>query len=827
MWRVLSWIATCLTLMILGGATAVFWLFYHYGKGLPDCDQLARYNPPVVSRFYAGDGHLFAEYATQKRVFIPISAIPPHIIRTFLAAEDKNFYQHGGIDFTGVVRALWTNFQNLGSQRRPMGGSTITQQVAKNFLLGSNEVSFTRKIKEAILAFRIEQAISKEKILENYFNEIYLGHGCYGIVAAALTYFNKSLEELTIQEAAFLAGLPKAPSRYDPIREPTLAKDRRDWVIEQMVSYKVITAKEGNAAKEKPIVLQKRDPDQVVTADYFAEDVRRHLVELYGDKALYEEGLTIKTTLNPQLQKFAEKALHQGLITYDRRHGWRGALTQLTVTQLQKWPEVLETIPLPVGAAPWMLAVVLKVSPAQVEIGFSAEKQGKISLESLKWARPALKDGEVGPAVLRPEDVLARGDVILVAPEEGQKGFYTLQQIPEANGAIVVMEPSTGRVLALVGGYRFQTSQFNRATQALRQAGSAFKPFVYLAAFEKKFSPTMLVNDAPISIPLGPGLGFYEPKNITKECYGPTTLRVALEKSRNIVPVRLAAEHVGMRRIAKIAEKFGIMKKMPRQLAMVLGAGETTLLSLTTAYAMVANGGRRIKPVFIDVIHDRQGRILLRTDERKCKGCLASFRDQPLPPDIVDEREQVADPIALYQLTSILQGAVQRGTARSLKTLNHVVAGKSGTSNDCRDGWFMGIHPEMTVGIWIGYDNFRTLGEKETGGRVAAPICRDFFENALKNKLPRPFPIPSGVRLVRVNPVTGKPATLQDKNVIFEAFRADKSDLFLAERKEASSPPLPPPPVPLTPEVEALTVPLSIPPDEEADIQVTGTGGVY
>lgn len=852
MWKLLGWVVTGLTIAVLGGISVVFWLFYHYGKGLPDCDQLAQYNPPVVSRLYSGDGHLFAEYAAQKRVFIPVAAIPPHIIRTFLAAEDKNFYQHAGLDFTGIARALWTNLLNRSTQKRPVGGSTITQQVAKNFLLGSNEVSFERKIKEAILAFRIEKTFSKEKILELYLNEIYLGHGFYGVAAAALNYFNKSLEELTIQEAAFLAGLPKAPSRYDPVRMPDLARSRRDWVIGRMIEDKVISPEEGVIAKEKQIVLQKREPDQVVNADYFAEEVRRRLVELYGEKALYEEGLTIKTTLTPQLQKFAEQALHQGLITYDRRHGWRGPVTRMTITQLHKWVEVLEELPLPAGTNSWQLAVVLAVDKDHVDIGLTSKKQGKIPLEALKWARIALKEGKVGPAVTKPADILVRGDVILVAPEANHPDFYTLEQIPEVNGAIIVMDPLTGRVLALVGGYSFQASQFDRATQAMRQPGSVFKTFVFLAALEKGLSPTTLINDAPISIPLGPGLGLYEPNNITKQFYGPTTLRVGLEKSRNIVTVRLAAEHVGMRRIARITEKFGVMKKMPLQLSMALGAGETTLLSLTTAYAMLANGGKRIIPTLIDVIHDRQGHILLRTDGRQCKECLSAFKDQPHPPEIVDEREQVCDPVVLYQLVSILEGVIQRGTAQSLKTLNQLIAGKTGTSNDFRDAWFIGIHPKMAVGIWVGFDNFRTLGDKEGGSRVAAPICLSFMKEALKNSLPCPFPIPKGVRLARVHPATGKPATAQDKNAIFEAFRSDKPEVILSKTQEfkVSTPlaevetsvtisPPPPPlvasPPPLNTLEGAVPPPVTIIPSsplpEEIRVEnappVTGTGGVY
>ncbi|MGL4825541.1 MAG: penicillin-binding protein 1A [Alphaproteobacteria bacterium] len=776
--KLISWIFTWIVLLFLAGCGAVFWIFYHYGQGLPDYEKLAQYEPPVLSRLYASDGRLFREYAEQKRVFIPVSAVPPSVIQTFLVAEDKNFYEHFGLDILGIGRAALTNLANRG-QKRPVGASTITQQVAKNFLLASNEVSLERKIKEAILALRIEKAFPKNKILELYLNEIYLGRGSYGIAAAALTYFNKSLEELNIEEAAFLAGLPKAPSRYDPIQAPTLAKSRRDWVIGRMVEEGVITFEEGRKAQQEPILLRKRGVEQVVVADYFAEEVRRQLVQRYGEKALYKEGLVVKTSLNPRLQKIAEKALQTGLKSYDRRHGWRGPVRHLSLFQMRQWTEIFGKTQAPPGVTPWILGLVLQVTPSKAEIVLQNGDYGHIPLENLKWARRALKEGRVAQEVRKASDVLERGNIVLVQPDlnppepSNAKGRYTLEQMPQANGGVVVLDPLTGRILALVGGYSFESSQFDRATLAMRQSGSAFKPFVYLAALEKGMTPSSLVNDAPISIPLGRGLGFYQPNNITKQFYGPTTLRVALEKSRNVVTVRLAAEYVGIKRIADLTERLGIMKKMPRQFAMALGAGESTLLALTTAYGMVANGGKRIAPTFIDLIHNRHGQILFNAETRTCKGCQESFEAQPTPPSIVDKRDQVVDPVAAYQLISMLEGVIQRGTGRLLRELGRPLAGKTGTTNSFRDGIFVGVSPELVVGIFIGHDDFKTLGDKETGARVAAPVFLEFGKEAFEGLAVTPFKIPPGVRLVRIHSATGLPASAKDTNTIFEAFRSD------------------------------------------------------
>lgn len=787
--KLISWMFTWIVFLFLAGCGAVFWVFYHYGQGLPDYEKLAQYEPPVLSRLYASDGRLFREYAEQKRVFIPVNAVPPSVIRTFLVAEDKNFYEHFGLDILGIGRAALTNLANRG-QKRPVGASTITQQVAKNFLLASNEVSLERKIKEAILALRIEKAFSKNKILELYLNEIYLGRGAYGVAAAALTYFNKSLEELNIEEAAFLAGLPKAPSRYDPVQAPVLAKSRRDWVIGRMVEEGVITFEEGRKAQQEPILLRKRGVEQGVLADYFAEEVRRQLVQRYGEKALYKEGLVVKTSLNPKFQKIAENALQTGLKSYDRRHGWRGPVRHLSLFQMRQWTEIFGKMQVPPGTKSWVLGLVLQVTPSKAEIVLQNGDYGHIPLENLKWARRALKEGTVGQEVRKASDVLERGDVVLMQPDLSQpeqsssKGRYTLEQMPEANGGMVVLDPLTGRILALVGGYSFESSQFDRATLAIRQSGSAFKPFVYLAALEKGMTPSSLVNDAPISIPLGRGLGFYQPNNITKQFYGPTTLRVALEKSRNVVTVRLAAEYVGIKRIADLTERLGIMKKMPRQFAMALGAGESTLLALTTAYGMVANGGKRIAPTFIDLIHNRHGQILFNAETRTCKCCQESFESQPTPPSIMDKREQVVDPVAAYQLISMLEGVIQRGTGKLLRELGRPLAGKTGTTNSFRDGIFVGVSPELVVGIFIGHDDFKTLGDKETGSRVAVPVFLEFGKEAFKGLAVTPFKIPPGVRLVRVHPATGLPASAKDTHTIFEAFRSDGKEDEIPEEKD-------------------------------------------
>jgi len=774
-----GFIGTLLFLALLGGA-GVLYLFYHYGRDLPDYRQLADYEPPTVTRLHAGDGRLLVEYATEKRVYVPVKAIPRRVINAFLAAEDKNFYSHPGVDFISVARAIVTNVGNIARSRRPVGASTITQQVAKNFLL-TNEVSITRKIKEAILAFRIEQAFDKDRILDLYLNEIYLGFGSYGVAAAALNYFNKSLDELTVAEAAYLAALPKAPNNYHPIRKHQAALARRDWVIGRMLEDGRIGFDEAEAAWAAPLLVHRVDPTEIVRADHFVEEVRRELAAIYGETNLYEGGLSVRTTLDPRLQSIADRVLRAGLIAYDRRHGWRGPVAtlgeEIFAADSGGWRDALAAIEPPKGADPWRLAVVTGLDGTQAEIGFGDGATGYIPMAELTWARPWRQDQKVGAKPKRPDAVLSVGAVVLVEPVaadgEGkayQAGAHGLRQIPGIDGGLVAMDPHTGRVLAMSGGFSYDRSQFNRATQARRQPGSAFKPFVYLAALDSGFTPATIVLDAPFVIDQGAGQGKWKPANYSRKFYGPAPMRIGLEKSRNLMTVRLA-QTIGMEKVVAYARRFGIVDDMPPMLSMALGAGETTLLRLTSAYAMLVNGGRRIDPTLIDRIQDRHGLTIFRHDMRGCQGCRDQAWNGQEPPELPDERERVVDPASAYQVVSMLQGVVERGTGRRVRAVGKPLAGKTGTTNKSMDTWFMGFAPDLAVGVFAGFDEPRPLGARETGSSVSAPVFRDFMAAALEGRPAIPFRIPSGIRLVRINGESGRVARKGDKRVILEAFK--------------------------------------------------------
>jgi len=764
-----------LFMLALAGAGALIYVVDYYNHDLPDYTKLANYQPPVTTRVYAGDGRLLAEFAAEKRVFVPVEAIPKRVINAFLSAEDKGFYQHKGIDPLGIVRAVLTNVENLGSDRRPVGASTITQQVAKNMLL-TNEVSFTRKIKEAILAVRIERTFTKDRILELYLNEIFLGFRSYGVAAAALNYFSKGLDELSIAEAAYLAALPKAPSNYHPERQREAAMARRNWVIGRMAEDGYITPEEARAAQTEPLATRKRDEAEYVTAEYFAEEVRRELIKLYGEQALYEGGLTVRASMDPKLQEAATRSLRQGLIEYDRRHGWRGPVARME--NFDTWAKKLASIPMPPGGEAWRLAVVLKDDAADaVEIGLNDGSRGRIPLSELKWAR-AWKEGEIlGPEVRKPADVLKLGDVVLVeAVHKDERGkdlppaTFGLRQIPAVQGGFMALDPHTGRVLAMVGGFSPTMSAFNRATQAMRQPGSSFKPFVYLTALDNGFTPSSLVMDAPFEYDPGYGQPIWRPENYGHQFYGPTPLRVGIEKSRNVMTVRLAKQ-IGMDKVKATAEKFGIMDNFQPFLPMSLGAGETTVLRLTAAYAMLDNGGRKIVPTFIDRVQDRTGKTIFRHDNRPCEDCRnVAWTPNLTVPAVPEARERVADPRTVYQIVSMLEGVVQRGTAAKLASLGKPLAGKTGTTNDSNDAWFMGFSPDLVVGTYIGFDQPRSLGPKETGGSAAVPVFKDFMEVALKDKPATPFRVPPGVRLVRVNPETGTLAVPGERKAIWEAF---------------------------------------------------------
>ncbi len=765
--------------VVIAGAGAAIYGLWHYGRELPDYKQLADYEPPTVTRLHAGDGQLIAEYAKERRVFVPIAAMPRRVKQAFIAAEDQNFYSHYGVDLIALARAVVTNVANYAQGRRPVGASTITQQVAKNFLL-TNEVSIERKIKEAILAFRIENALTKDRILELYLNEIYLGYGSYGVAAAALNYFNKSMDELTTAEVAYLAALPKAPNNYHPIRKREAAQDRRNWVVGRMLEEGFIKPDTAQIARQSALQVASRDATQFVDAEFFVEEVRRELIGRYGEDGLYEGGLSVRTTLDPRLQKVADEALRDGLIAYDRRHGWRGPVETIAIDG--GWLGQLRMVKPPTGIGTWLLAAVLEIDAAKAKIGIENGDVGAIPLSELKWAREWKKGQLRGPSVKRAEEVLKVGDVVMVEPlpePEDEKSppnivdgarQYGLRQIPAIQGGIVALDPHTGRVLALSGGYDFASSEFNRATQASRQPGSAFKPFVYLAALEKGYTPATRILDAPFVLDQGPGLGKWKPANYAKKFYGPSPMRLGIEKSRNLMTVRLARE-IGMETVADYARRFNIITDLPLQLSMALGAGETTLLRLTTAYGMLVNGGKKIMPTFVDRIQDRNGQTIFRHDGRGCAQCQGKKLVTNRPPTLPDLRERVATSVSAYQIVSMLKGVVQRGTGRRVKAVGKPLAGKTGTTNKEMDTWFVGFAPDLAVGVFAGFDQPIPLGRRETGSSVSAPIFRDFMTRALEGKPAIPFRVPPGVRLVRVNAKTNLPARPGDKRVILEAFR--------------------------------------------------------
>ena len=765
-----------LVLCVIGAGVAI-WGFYRYGQGLPDYRELAEYMPPTVTRVHAGDGRLLEEYATEKRAYVPVNAIPKRVKDAFMAAEDKNFYKHFGVSPLALLRAVFTNIRNIGSGRRLIGASTITQQVAKNFLL-TNEASIERKIKEAILSFRIEQAFTKDHILDLYLNEIFLGYRSYGVAAAAQNYFNKSLDELTVAEAAYLGAVPKAPNNYHPVRRHAAALGRRNWVIGRMLEDGRITREEAEEAWQEPLIVSERTETEVVDAPFFAEEVRRELKSLYGEHGLYEGGLSVHTTVDPDLQEIAQRTLREGLETYDRRHGWRGALDVIDLQSVNGWEAELQKIMTPAGVAPWELAVVIGTdNKGHALIGLKAGGLAQIPMDELKWARPWIKGQKVGPRPKRPADVLTPGDVVLVEalpmeqePEKQEDRLFALRQIPGVNGGLVALDPHTGRVLAMSGGFAFGQSQFNRVTQARRQPGSVIKPFVYLAGLDNGYTPASIILDAPFVLDQGGGLGKWKPRNYSNEFFGPIRMRVGVEKSRNLMTVRLAQD-VGMEKIVDYVERFGIDQNMKPLLSMALGAGETTLLNMTTAYAQVVNGGKSITPSFIDRIQDRYGKTVYLHDQRPCTDCRLAQWDGRPPPELPDTREQLVDPVSAYQLTSILEGVVQRGTGRRIAELGKPLGGKTGTTNDEKDAWFVGFSPDLAVGVYIGFDNPIPLGRRETGSGLAAPVFKAFMKDALADAPPTPFRVPSDVRLVRINTENGLLARPGDKDVILEAFK--------------------------------------------------------
>lgn len=803
----------------LAGLAAVFYVIHIFSQDLPDYSKLAKYEPPISTRVHASDGRLLEEFATEKRVFVPVEAVPKQVIQAFLSAEDRNFYHHPGVDFAGILRATVTNIENYGRGRRPVGASTITQQVAKNFLLG-NEVSYKRKIREAIVAFRIEKTFAKNQILELYLNEIYLGKGRYGVAAAALGYFNKSLDELTLPEMAYLAALPKAPNNYQVDDHAKEAKERRDWVLSRMESDGAITQKEMEMAQLQPLEITPQLVSENIDARYFSEDIRRDLSARYGENALYEGGLSVRSTLDPFYQQVAAAALTVGLIRYDHRHGYRGPLQNIAPVKVggkDDWKTKLGVIQKPKGAKYWSLAVVLENQAKQSVIGFADGAQGNIPFANMSWARHYTKKTGWGPAVSKPADILKIGDVVLVKNKAPH--VYALQQIPQVQGGLIVMDPHTGRVLAMQGGYDYDFSEFNRATQAMRQPGSSFKPFVYVTALNNGFTPSNLVLDGPVEFSMGQGQGMWRPENYQKDYMGLIPLRRGMELSRNTMTVRLA-DHIGMKKISETAKNFGVFDNLPPYLAMALGAGETTLMRMVTGYAQFVNGGKRITPTLIDRIQDRYGATIYKHDARVCANCgpRIAWESQGVP-NIPDNREQMNDPRTSYQIVSLLEGVVQRGTATGMKGVGRPVAGKTGTTNDYKDAWFIGFTPDLVVGTYVGFDEPHSLGEKETGGRISVPIVKGFLKVALEGQPPVPFRIPEGISLVRTNPMTGQRADPSDTQSIWEAFLpgTEPGDGMMALDAANVDAEYADPNAPMAPMTEP-------PPDAAPDL---GTGGLY
>jgi len=728
---------------------AVLWAF---SNNLPDYKFLKNYKPAVSSKVYSGDGELVNDFSSEKRIFVPYNSISKKVVNSFLSAEDKNFFSHPGVDAKGVLRAVVNNVSNLVTSRRLEGASTITQQVAKNFLL-TNEVSLNRKIKEAILAFRIERALSKQRILELYLNQIYLGEGTYGVASASLEYFDKSINELNYEEAALLAALPKAPSRYNPYKNIELAKFRRDLVLKNLLENKYINEKNYNEFVNNKINLKKIKKTFTEDTSYYVEDIRKNVVDKLGFNKVYKQGLNISTPINLDLQKIAIKSLREGLISYDRRKGWRGPVSNSK--NLDIWNNDLNKYRLE-KSINWDLAIVKRIDKFLIEIETEKKISGIIKYENITWIKKEFNE------------VLKVGDIIYV--ENLTKNIFALRQLPEVNGGIVVMDPFTGRVLALSGGFSFKKSEFNRATQALRQPGSAFKPFIYALALENGYTPSTLILDAPLVLEQGSDLKMWKPENYGKKFYGPSTLRMGLEKSRNLMTVRIAQD-LGLKKIVNFSKQLGIYENPSELLSISLGSAETTLLKLTSAYSSFVNGGKLVKPIMIDRIQDSEGNTIFNNEKRKCLNCdQISFLSSNYP-KIEDEFLQIFSAETAYQMTSILEGTVQNGTGKNLKDLKLDLGGKTGTTNSNTDTWFVGFTSKLAIGVFVGSDNPKSLGKYETGAKTALPIFKSFVKDAVKKEDARPFKVVGNIIMRVIDPVTGKKADMRTKSTIIEAYK--------------------------------------------------------
>lgn len=781
LWRIFSSLFAIMFLFLIVGIGAAAYVIWDASQDLPDHKALAAYEPKVTSRMHAANGQLLAEYAEERRLYIPYTSIPQRTIEAVISAEDKNFFKHSGIDLLAFARAMSTNVKILfsGSGRRYIGASTITQQVAKNFLL-NNDRNVMRKVKEALLTLRIESAYSKAKIIELYLNEINFGLRSYGIAAASLNYYGKTLDKLSIAQTAYLAALPKAPNNYHPFRKTERAITRRNYVVDRMFQNGYITRDEMIEAQGEPLNVTPRPfGAHIFAAEYFAEDARRKVIELYGNKKLLQGGLSIRTTLNPTMQAQARDALVRGMVGYNRKFGgWRGA--SATLETLDNWAEDLTKIKRPSDIKPWRQAVVLEVGKNSARIGLRPNvnrggevdpirETGSIPYSEVKWAKPALEKGGVGRTPKNIAAVLSAGDVIYVEPATSGE-HYRLMQIPIISGGIVAMDPHTGRVQALVGGFSYAMSEFNRASQAKRQPGSSFKPFVYAVALESGYTPSSLVLDAPYEKRIAGQSKVYRPQNYSKQFYGPSTLRLGIERSRNVMTVRLA-DDIGMRTISKYANDFGVYKDLKPYISMALGAGETTVLNMVAGYSVFANGGKKVNPTLIDRIQDRYGRTIYRHDERECTSCEAQEWVGQEEPELIDRSQQVIQATTAYQITSFMEGVVKRGTATIINKLGKPVAGKTGTTNDYKDAWFVGFTPDLVVGVYLGFDKPKNMGRSQTGGHLAAPVFLDFMKMALKDTPSIPFRVPNGLNFYRINGKTGIAAMPGDSNVITEAFK--------------------------------------------------------
>ncbi len=733
-------------------------ILWTYSNKLPDYKYLKGYKPPVSSKLYSGNGVLVSDFSSEKRIFVPYSAISQTVINAFLSAEDKNFFDHPGVDAKGVVRAIKNNIFNLFYSKRLEGASTITQQVAKNFLL-TNEVSIDRKIKEAILAFRIERVLSKKRILELYLNQIYLGEGSYGIASASLRYFNKPISELNYGEAALLAALPKAPSKYNPYKNKELAKFRRNLVLNNLLDNGFIDQKQHSKLINSKIKLQKRKRIYLEDSRYYVEDVRKDVIDKYGYDKVYKQGFNIKTPLDLELQKIATQSLRSGLQDFDKRKGWRGPLSN--IKKYKNWKKDLKDLNLEKSLG-WELAVVTRIDKFETVIKTQNDDNGTINFNDIDWTRKEFNK------------LFKIGDIIYV--KKLSDGNYSLKQLPRANGGIVVMDPYSGRVLALSGGFSFKQSEFNRASQAKRQPGSAFKPFIYALALENNFLPTTLVLDAPIVLDQGNDLKMWKPENYGKKFYGPSTLRTGIEKSRNLMTVRIAQE-LGIDKIINFSKKLNIYENPDELMSVSLGSAETTLLKITSAYCSFLNGGKLVNPILIDRIQDSEGKTIFNNEKRFCENCDLISYEGTSKPIIKNKYQQIFSPQTAYQITSMLKGVIERGTGKGLKELKLELAGKTGTTNKNTDTWFIGFTSNLVVGVYIGYDNPRSLGKFETGSKTAMPVFKEFIKKTANTFNARPFKVADNINMMVIDAKTGKKANPKTKLAIIESFKNNDNKL--------------------------------------------------